>query len=603
MPQPQDANLDPQPDLATEQFALIHQGSPNSSLTALVIAIVFWATLWWNTRDPVVLLWAAALHTGQLVRLFWVKKYMARPREFVSRASWRRGYFLLLLVNGATWATAPLLFLSTVGIALQAFIVLVCLVMFRAGLTWLAAVKPAMLAFSVPQMAGLPLAFFLQPHPAYAELAPVVLAYLLIAWVLAVHQHRMLLKLLVEQLEKRAMAAQLVQQVGVARQASQEKTRFLAAASHDLRQPLHALALFAAVIERQRGVGENPDHTAQLGGLVRQLGQSLDAMLDVARLDAGIVEKHMAATALQPVFESLNRIYSPQASDKGLELRIRPTGLFVNTDRSHLERILSNLISNAIRYTAGGGVLVLARQRGEQVWVDVWDSGTGIPDDQIDLVFEEYYQLANPGRDRSKGLGIGLAIVRRLCALLGHGLGVRSVPGRGSRFRVQLDRVRAPPTVPSTGSTGGDAPAALVLPAHVALPGHVLLLDDEPDSRAACGAWLRAHGISVRTASSVAEAEVALFGADARVDVFICDYRLAHGADGLAYALDARGRKADGLPVVMVTGETSPDRLQLLREAGLHVLFKPVRADELIHLLARIAARERPPAALGAPST
>lgn len=588
---PPDTQPDLPSELATEQFALIHHGSPHSSLTALVIAVLFWSVLWWHTRDPLVLIWAGALHTGQLVRLFWVRKYMARPRVFVQRASWRKGYFLLLLVNGTTWAAAPLLFLSTVAIAWQAFIVLVCLVMFRAGLTWLAAVKPAMLAFSLPQMVGLPLAFYLLPHPAYKAMAPVVLAYLVISWVLAMHQHKTLIKLLVEQLEKRALAEQLVRQVRVARQASEEKTHFLAAASHDLRQPLHALALFAAVIDRQRPPDVAPEHTAQLGGLVRQLGESLDTMLDVARLDAGIVEKHMATTALQPLFESLNRIYSPQASDKGLELRIRATGLFANTDRGHLERILSNLISNAIRYTHEGAVLVVARPRGEQVWIDVWDSGTGIPDEQVERVFEAYYQLANPGRDRSKGLGIGLAIVKRLCELLGHQVEVRSVPGRGSRFRVRLDRMPEPPP---TESVAPDATGVtLPLADNAALPNRVLLLDDEPDSLAACSAWLRAHGLTVQAASSVAEAEAALFGKGAEVDVFICDYRLAHGADGLAYALDVRARKDQALPVVMVTGETSPTRLQLLREAGLDVLFKPIRADELLRVLARINATRR----------
>lgn len=587
---PPDTHPDLSSDLATEQFALIHHGSPHSSLTALVIAMVFWSVLWWHTRDPFVLLWAGALHAGQLVRLLWIKKYMAQPDVFVQRATWRRGYYALLLINGATWAAAPLLFLATVGIAWQAFIVLVCLVMFRAGLTWLAAVKPAMLAFSLPQMAGLPLAFYLMPHPAYTALAPVVFAYLLISWVLAAHQHRTLIKLLVEQLQKRTLAAQLAGQVDVARQASEEKTRFLAAASHDLRQPLHALALFAAVIERQRAPDDPSDHTAQLGGLVRQLGQSLDTMLDVARLDAGIVDKRVASTALQPVFESLNRIHSPQASDKGLELRIRPTGLFVETDRVHLERILSNLIGNAIRYTAEGAVLVVARQRGEQVWVDVWDSGVGIPEDQIERVFEAYYQLGNPGRDRAQGLGIGLAIVRRLCDLLGHRLDVCSVPGRGSRFRLVLIRAHAPAPA-ETGDTDTVGVASM-LPADAVLPGQVLLLDDEPDSLAACSAWLRAHGMGVQTASSVAEAEAALFGEGAAVDVFICDYRLAHGADGLAYALDVRARKDHALPVVMVTGETSPTRLQLLREGGLHVLFKPVHADDLIRVLARITTSQ-----------
>ncbi len=585
---PPDVQTDLPSDLATEQFALIHHGSPHSSLTALVIGMGFWAVLWFHTRDPLLLLWAGVLHTGQLVRLVWIKKYMAQPSAFVQRVSWRRGYYALLLLNGATWAAAPLLFLSSVGVAWQAFIVLVCLVMFRAGLTWLAAVKPAMVAFSLPQLAGLPLALLQMPHPAYRALAAVLLVYLLVSWAFAVHQHKTLLKLLVEQLEKRAMAEQLARQVGVARQASEEKTRFLAAASHDLRQPLHALALFAAVIERQRAPADPSDPTAQLGGLVRQLGQSLDTMLDVARLDAGIVDKRMAATPLQPLFESLNRIYSPQASEKGLELRIRATGLMVNTDRVHLERILSNLISNAIRYTAEGAVLVVARERGEQVWIDVWDSGTGIPEEQKALVFEAYYQLANPGRDRSKGLGIGLAIVKRLCELLGHPLDMCSVPGRGSRFRVRLDRMSG---LPPAETIHMGVPAVTPLPPQgVALPARVLLLDDEPDSLAACSAWLQAHGIAVQTAATVAEAEAALFGAGGEVDVFICDYRLAHGADGLAYALDVRARKDYALPVVMVTGETSPTRLQLLRDAGLDVLFKPVHADDLIRLLVRIAA-------------
>jgi DNA-binding NtrC family response regulator len=149
------------------------------------------------------------------------------------------------------------------------------------------------------------------------------------------------------------------------------------------------------------------------------------------------------------------------------------------------------------------------------------------------------------------------------------------------------------PKPPPTAAVAAEATTpTLPLAADAVLPDRVLLLDDEPDSLAACSAWLRAHGIAVQTASTAAEAEAALFGKGAEVDVFICDYRLAHGADGLAYALDVRARKDQALPVVMVTGETSPTRLQLLREAGLDVLFKPVHADDLIRVLARITANK-----------
>ena len=248
------------------------------------------------------------------------------------------------------------------------------------------------------------------------------------------------------ELEQRVLDAtrQLVDKKDEAERANNAKSRFLAAASHDLRQPMHALGMFVAALAQQPATAMQRKLISQIDRAVVAMGELLDSLLDISRLDAGVIRKNVGAFPVQTVFDRVRNEFTAAAQAKGLDLFVRRTPYWVSSDRILLERVIVNLVSNAIRYTDSGRIVVAARLCGpglEQVRIDVRDSGPGIPDEAREAIFQEFVQLANPERDRSKGLGLGLAIVKRLVALLDHALVLRTAPGRGAMFSVRMPRV------------------------------------------------------------------------------------------------------------------------------------------------------------------
>ena len=287
------------------------------------------------------------------------------------------------------------------------------------------------------------------------------------------------------------------------------------------------------------------------------------------------------------MFLALNNVFVAQAADLDLQLRLRATPCWVLSDPQLLQRLLSNLVHNALKYTTRGGVVVAARARGPLVWIDVCDTGIGIADEHLGRIFDEFYQIDNPGRDRTKGLGIGLSIVQRLSRLLAHPLQVRSRLHHGSRFRLVL------PAVTALGSP----PLAALPGAPLPLPRRVLVIDDEAAIRQAVAGLLQAHGLSVDAVASEADAEAVLAHAahgSTPVEVLLCDVRLADGADGLAAAQRLRARFGPGLQVLLITGETAPQRQRQMRDSGLQVLLKPVAADRLLQALASLTRHDTP---------
>lgn len=378
----------------------------------------------------------------------------------------------------------------------------------------------------------------------------------------------------------------LDKKIAAIEQASAEKTRFLATASHDLRQPMHAIALFGAAMERTLRHHPEGRNAERLMRAVDALGASLDAMLDISRLDAGVVNASPHAVQLDTLLLSISQIFLPQAEKRALQLRVRASGLWVHSDPNLLYRMLSNLLDNALKYTRQGGVTVIARTRGEQVWLEVRDTGIGIAPQQFKHIFEEFYQIDNPGRDRARGLGIGLSIVQRLARLLGHAVYLHSRPGRGTCFRLVLQRAE-----PMEGREPPMLEAPPELRSASVLHGRILLVDDEAEVRNAMVQLLRAHGIVVEAVASEAEARAALARHSAHdpVVLIMCDFRLA-GEDGLDVGQRLRERFAPEAQLLVVTGETSPERLQRVHAAGVPVLFKPVRAQTLLQTLAELSA-------------
>jgi signal transduction histidine kinase len=505
---------------------------------------------------------------------------------------WARKYARLVTLVSAATAPGPWFFISAENLVLTTVMVVVVMVSWTRAVQALWALKPALLGYGIPMMTGLIVALAAQGDSLHLFLAAFGAAHLLLTLRTGLRQNKVLTEALTLRFENEALAARLREQIAATERASAEKTRFLATASHDLRQPLHAIALFGAALEntlRDRPEGKNAE---RLMRAVNAVGTSLDTMLDVSRLDAGVVTPELTAVQLDALFLRLNHMFSAQAEQKSLQLRLRASGLRVRSDPQLLSRMLANLIDNALKYTAHGGLTVTARARGETVWIDVCDTGIGIPSERLGQIFEEFYQIDNPGRDRARGLGIGLSIVQRLSRLLGHPVQVRSRLRRGTRFRLVLPVVKA-----SNGASVGPMPQAIEVRerdrvAAPTLPRRVLLIDDETEIRAAMTELLRSCSVDVLAVADEARAAEALTQAWVQAEPFsllLCDYRLADGADGLAAGLRLRERFDPGMPFLLITGETAPERLQRVRESGVSVLFKPVDAAALLRAMAELA--------------
>lgn len=362
---------------------------------------------------------------------------------------------------------------------------------------------------------------------------------------------------------------------------SLDKSRFLAAASHDLRQPMHAMALF---VEELR----NEMTTPQQGRLVKLIEESaqamsglLDSLLDISKLDAGLVTPYIRPLDIAQLLKRLEQEYVPLAAQQGIRLSIRPCSAMIESDAILLERVLLNLVGNAIRYTPHGGrVLLACRKRGQRLRIEVRDNGIGIPADKQQAIFREFVQLANTERSREKGLGLGLSIVQRLCHLMQCSLQLRSAPDKGSAFAVEIPLSETPAQSVAEITYGDPAPA--VVETENIRQAKILLVEDDPLVQAGTRGLLVSWGYEVQVAASLAQARQ-LFPSIAP-DLLICDYRLPDG-NGVQVIQAAEACYRRRLPSILVSGDTAVELLKEAKEQGWHWLHKPVRPAKLKSLV------------------
>lgn len=361
-----------------------------------------------------------------------------------------------------------------------------------------------------------------------------------------------------------------------AEQANVAKTRFLAAASHDLRQPIHALGLFFAELSDRVYSAETAPVIRQVEDSIEAINSMLNALLDVSKLDAGVVKPVIEPFALIDLFERLQAEFQPIALENHNELRIRPTLATVNTDPAMLERMLRNLIGNALRYTENGRVLVIARPRGRYIVCQVLDNGSGIPKDQLEDIFIEFHQLQNPARDRRRGLGLGLAIVKRLANLLQHDIKVASHFGRGSCFSISL------PLASETTAREAIKLTETAFLANNSLAGcQVLVLDDDISVLESMQGLLSYWGCYVITAGSPSEAVDKVMASLQKPELLIIDYRLTDNVSGIDVARNLQNRFGYPIAVLIITGDTAPERLREADASGFPLLHKPVQPAKL----------------------
>jgi signal transduction histidine kinase/CheY-like chemotaxis protein len=522
--------------------------------------------------------WLGALYLLTAIRVLAARRFFSRDREPASALRWGWLAAAFSCVSGLLWGM-----LGWVGFLPQEPVLFSFTVIVLTGL--ICGTVPSLSAFP-PALVGSIIATVLpitvrsitnggDISGAYLSLLAGLVAINLYYCRTTYHMLRETIRLRLENVE---LVSHLQEERDRAQAADRAKTRFLAAASHDLRQPIHALSLLITTLAMlgHRGAvasGDARDLAGKAKSIVGNLSALLNGLLDISRLDAGVVTVARETVNLSQLFYHLSNEFAPAAKDRGLDWRVVECRLLVDSDPMMLKRILGNLLSNAFRYTRSGGVLLGCRRRGASVEIQIWDTGLGIPADQQTIVFEEFVQLQNPARDRAQGLGLGLAIVRRTAVLLQHPLKLVSVTGRGSMFSVTVPKASAVETpLPDRASPAGIAVS-------------IMVVEDEGDVLDIMVQLLTLRGHRVYAGRSAAEvqkihAEAIVAGA-APVDLIIADYRLGDGTTGVDAIEALCAHIGHSVPAVIVTGDTSPSRIKEATASGHRILHKPITGEEL----------------------
>lgn len=534
-------------------------------------ALFVLAMTWHQVPQWALLAWAAAVIGMQAVR--WA---VLRHLPDSGRSHDQRMQIAVLLsgLNGLAQGSAVLFFYGMTD--LQRAVVSILLAGITAGAVGTTNGHPRIFkAFAMPVMLGLSVAWALTPHHGASLLVDGAMSVLCLAFLavqngLARDNYRALTESVCMRNQQIRLNEQLRTALEQAEEANAAKTRFLASASHDLRQPLHTLTLFCAALMTHALDESARRILTHMDAALSALRSQLTALLDMSKLDAGIVTVNARACDIGPMLRRLCEAKREEAHAKGLQFNCSlDAAVVVHTDPLHLERIVSNLLDNAIKYCDAGQVWLLARREGEQWHLTVKDTGRGIAEKDLGKVFEEFYQVDNPERDRTRGLGLGLSIVQRLGRLLALPVTLESEFGVGTSVSLALPLAQASEAAPTEEPTES---AAIPL-------CHMLVLDDEAGVRMAMKTLLESLGCRVTLAACTDEA-MRLASLDPP-DVVLADFRLRGEESGIKAIRKLRQQHPD-LPAMLISGDTAQDRLLEAQLAGLRMLHKPVSVDVLL---------------------
>ena len=536
---------------------------PVNVVTSAGLVYVFWNVV----EHSILLLWAGCMYALGGWRMFIIRRY----HRANNRATERHWSVLLVLgtgLSGLVWGASGVLLFVPDQLVYQLVILFVLMVLGAGTFTSLTAYLPAFYAFLPLSMLPIGSLLILQGERITSILGAVTFLYTVVLSIFGRSVNRSLSTSLALRFENVDLVEELSAQKEMAERMNQAKSKFLAAASHDLRQPLHALSLFTAALGERLEKPEHKQLAGQIQSSVRALESLFNALLDISRLDADTLKPEIRGFRLEELCIRLHNDYLPEASAKGLTLRIDDCDQIVRSDPALLERVLRNYLSNAIRYTATGEVRLRCVPGDEGLRIEVSDTGIGIPPEQHYAVFREFYQVGNPERDRIKGLGLGLAIVERLALLLDLRIGLRSTPNKGSVFWIE---------VPLGNSVEPASEEPIRVPVKDELVGMlVLIIDDEREIREAMRTLLETWGCEPLLAANTEAATAALQLRGKPPHAIIADYRLREGRSGIAAISQIRQVVGVKVPALIITGDIDPERLREAKASGFPLLHKPV---------------------------
>ncbi|MDI1259564.1 hybrid sensor histidine kinase/response regulator [Aquabacterium sp.] len=576
----------------TAEMELLDRNLPAAFVTYTLVAIMAaWA--YWSTIGDASVLWWGVISTLLGIACFTGRHFLPRPSDPAKVLVYAQAVRLMAMLLGMTWGLFALLFMKPEWPITLTLVITMLSGMSAGGLVVFSSSWPVSVAYGLPCLLPSVLVLLPAADPVSQTMGLASLIYLLVMGVFSFHAVQVTRRSIHLRFENADLVERLREQTGrafEARQMAEEALRdaeaanraksvFLASASHDLRQPLHALGLFLTALGHTKLDARQRQMWGHVEASSAAASEMLNTLLDFSKVDAGVITPLPQAFAVQPLLHKLERHFAPLANDNGLVFRVRDSDLVVRADPRLVEQVLRNLLTNAIRYTERGGVLLACRRRGDQAVLEVWDTGIGIESAQHQAIFQEFHQLGNPERDRTKGLGLGLAIVEGLARAMGATVSLVSRLGRGSVFRLgvplSLDVVAPSP-----------APASLV---DAQLAGvRVLLIDDDEAVRVAMSELLVAWGCACEVAAAEAEAVKLL---DRFIpDVVLADFRLRDHRTGPQAIEAVRARLGRAVPAIIVTGDTAADRLRTAVGSGMTLLHKPVGSVPLQRALAQALA-------------
>lgn len=573
--------------IRAEAIRTMYDQMHNTAFAAVVITLYMTATAAPFTAWPVIVLWVAAQIVVQSLRAVLLHAFRRRAPADGELLRWARLYLGHQALVGLLWGASMVLFFHP-GQPITLALVLCCLYSIAAGGVPAQAYYPPSLYTLVGVLFGIVLCRLLATGSfGYIMVGIASALYAVTMAGFCRVQSRAVAEGFRIRFENRALVDALTSQKAAADEArhkaelaSLAKSQFLAAASHDLRQPLYALSLFSASLEELRLDDEGKTVVGNIQDSIAVMESLFDRLLDVSKLEAGVIRPRLAAVSVDALFDRLSQVFRPIALERGLDLRFRSNNEWVRSDSALLEQVLSNFVSNALRCTPRGGILVAARPRDDEILFEVWDTGTGISEEDRERIFDEFVQLGNPERDRRKGLGLGLSIARRAAALIDGRISLASRPGLGSRFGLAQPRGTA---LLASGDGAGSANAVAAIPRAPDLP--VLLVDDDRDVRAALGDLLGRWGVHYE-AFADADTALARIAGGGRFGLTLADYRLSGDINGLDLiaAIVAR-HPTPHPPAVLITGDFDAALLAAADAHGVPLLHKPLRPADLRVLL------------------
>lgn len=563
-----------------EQVRLLYAGNRTVLTGSIGISLATVGVLWPQVPHAHLFAWACLSLLIAGLRALLARRFRATRLDATNAWRWADAFVIGALLNGIAWSCVPIVFFLPAEPLYVLFICCLYAGYVSGSVASTAVYFPAFLAFSAPVTLAFAGRAFFEQHPMYSAIGIMVLFYAAASYVFARNHNRTIAQAIRLRFENIELLEDLRHQRDAAEQAVAAKDKFLAAASHDLRQPLHAIGLFADSLE---SAITQPGPRA----LVTKIRESTDALaaqfhgiLDLSSLDANAVEHRPRHVDLAPVLQRLIAEFERSAREKNLELALHcATSVIAFVDVTLFDRIVRNLVENALRYTARGGITVTVDHgTNATLRVDISDTGCGIPRAEQEAIFTEYHQLANPERDRRKGFGLGLAIVRRLCRLTDIALTLQSEPNRGSTFSLTL--------------SAGDRSLLKAEPDRVQVGAprdvRIVVVDDDPAILHGTRDLLTRWGCDCIAISDPDAAMAAMNARDFTPELIIVDYRLGQGVNGLDVIEAIRQEYNEDLPALLITGETSTANLAAAKASGFPILHKPVKPGELrtaLHVL------------------